>query len=96
VQGRFDPYTHIHLTGNMGVVKTTIEISDSLLDEAKRLAAERSTTLRQIVEEGLRTVVEAKPAMSFRLRDGSFGGNRVVRRRKWAEIRDQVYEGRGA
>jgi hypothetical protein len=41
-------------------MKTTIEIADSLLDEAKRLAARRGVTLRTVVEEGLRHVVKAE------------------------------------
>jgi hypothetical protein len=77
-------------------VKTTLDITDSLLEQAKKLAAARSTTLRQIVEEGLRTVVETKRARPFRLREGSFGGSRAVRGRKWADIRDEIYQGRGA
>lgn len=35
-------------------MKTTIELSDDLLLAAKRLALERRTTLRALVENGLR------------------------------------------
>ncbi len=35
-------------------MKTTLEIEDRLLIEAKKMAAERRTTLRRLVEEGLR------------------------------------------
>jgi hypothetical protein len=77
-------------------VKTTIEITDSLLTQAKQLAAARSTTLRQIVEEGLRNVIETKQRKPFRLRDGSFGGQGMRRKMTWDEIRDEIYQGRGA
>jgi predicted transcriptional regulator len=34
-------------------MKTTIEISDALLDRVKRLASRRRTTLRAVVESAL-------------------------------------------
>ena len=36
------------------LMKTTIEVSDALLEEAKRYAKARGITLRTMVEEGLR------------------------------------------
>jgi hypothetical protein len=77
-------------------VKTTVEITDFLLEQAKQLATARSTTLRQIIEEGLRNVIETKPQQPFRLRDGSFGAQGMVREMTWDEIRDEIYQGRGA
>jgi hypothetical protein len=77
-------------------VKTTVEIADSLLAEARQMATARSTTLRQIIEEGLRTVIETKPRQPFRLRDGSVGGRGMRRKMTWDEIRDEIYQGRGA
>jgi hypothetical protein len=41
--------------GFMGDMKTTIELPDDLLTEAKKRAAEERTTLRAIIEEGLRS-----------------------------------------
>ena len=58
-------------------MKTTIEISDALLQAAKRRAAERDTTLRAIVETALRRYLEAtcEPAEARpRLRRHSFRG----------------------
>ena len=60
------------------------------------MAAARSTTLRQIIEEGLRNVIETKQEQPFRLRDGSFGGQGMLRKMTWDEIRDEIYQGRGA
>jgi hypothetical protein len=77
-------------------VKTIIEISDSLLAQARQLAAARSTTLRQLVEEGLRNLIETRQERPFRLRDGSFGGTGMLGKTTWAEIRDEIYQGRGA
>ncbi len=61
------------------IVKTTIEISDPLLVEAKTVAAREGTTVRALVEEGLRHVVRARrPAKTarFRLHDASVRGRR--------------------
>lgn len=45
------PYTHIY-----GHMKTTIELPDALLRRAKVLAAQRDTTLRELVIEGLQHI----------------------------------------
>jgi Bacterial antitoxin of type II TA system, VapB len=81
-------------------MKTTIEIADGLLDDAKRLAARRGVTLRTLVEEGLRQVVKSerrRPA--FRLRDASFTGEGLQPAfdgAAWDRVRDAAYEGHGA
>jgi hypothetical protein len=59
------------------IVKTTIEIADPLLVEAKSVAAREGTTVRALVEEGLRLVVKSRSATKtarFRLRDASVKG----------------------
>jgi len=38
-------------------MKTTIDIADALLLEAKQVAADRGQTLRELIEEGLRTTL---------------------------------------
>lgn len=81
-------------------MKTTVEIADSLVASAKRLAAERGTTLRALVETGLRRVLEeSERGQSFQLRDASFAGRGLqqpFRDGDWERIRDATYEGRGA
>ena len=77
-------------------MKTTVEISDALFREVKRYATAHELTFRQVVENGLRTVVrEQRPAKPFKLRDASFKGKGMVRDYAWPEIRDLIYEGRG-
>jgi hypothetical protein len=80
-------------------MKTTIEISDPLLRDAKKLAARQGITLRVLVERGLRHVVsEASNRRQFRLRDASFKGrglHRDARDASWDTLRDMAYEGRG-
>jgi len=53
-------------------MKTTIEISDPLLRQARKLAARQGIILRALVERGLRRVVaETKPGAAFKLRRAS-------------------------
>jgi hypothetical protein len=81
-------------------MKTTIEISDPLLREARKLAERERVTLRALVERGLRRVVtETKPAAPFKLRHASFKGKGLqadMRGVSWGRLRDLAYEGRGA
>jgi hypothetical protein len=80
-------------------MKTTVEIPDSLLEEARKLASREGTTVRALVEEGLRRIVaERKQAPVFRLRKASFKGGGLQPQAEgasWERIRDMAYEGRG-
>ncbi|WP_179137890.1 type II toxin-antitoxin system VapB family antitoxin, partial [Candidatus Entotheonella palauensis] len=56
-------------------MKTTVEIADALLEEVKKVAAQEHTTVRALVEEGLRQVIENRQQRTaFHLRRASFGG----------------------
>lgn len=81
-------------------MKTTVEIADPLLTEAKRVAARDGTTVRALIEDGLRRVLEEREARTpFVLRRASFGGEGVhpeMREGAWERIRDLIYEGHGA
>jgi hypothetical protein len=77
-------------------MKTTVDIADPLLEEAKALAARRGTTLRSVIEEGLREVLANEPstARAFRLRDASVGGKGLTagfRDRPWSDVLDAAY-----
>jgi CRISPR/Cas system-associated protein Csm6 len=80
-------------------MKTTVEIPDSILEEARKLASRERTTVRALVEEGLRRILgERKRAGAFRLRKVSFKGEGLqpeVSGASWERIRDIAYEGRG-
>jgi hypothetical protein len=80
-------------------MKTTVEIPDSLLDEAKRVAARQDTTLRVLIIEGLRRVlVERKRAGAFRLRKATFRGKGLqpdMAGAPWERIREMAYDKRG-
>lgn len=76
-------------------MKTTVDISDALLAEARRTARRTSTTLKALIERGLRTVLDEEAARpAFTLRDASVAGDglqRDVRGAGWDEIRDLAY-----
>lgn len=81
-------------------MKTTVEISDALADEAKAVARREKTTLRALIEAGLRHVVrDRRRKARFRLRDASFRGKGLqpgFQDGDWQRIRGAAYEGRGA
>ena len=80
-------------------MKTTIDISDLLLREAGQIAAHEGTTLRSLVEQGLRRVVaEKKRRPAFRLRKASFKGRGLreeLRDAGWEHLRDLAHRGGG-
>jgi len=81
-------------------MKTTVEIPDALLREAKRVALREGTTVRALIERGLRTVVGGRrPAARFTLRKAGFRGDGLAAGaslRDWEAIRDLTYAERGA
>jgi hypothetical protein len=80
-------------------MKMTVEIADSLLEEARKVAARDGTSLRILIEEGLRRVVaQRKRGRTFRLRKATFKGNGLqpgVAAATWDRIREMADEGRG-
>ena len=77
-------------------MKTTIDIADPILREARKLASREGTTLRALVEQGLRQVIsERKQKQPFRLRPVTSGGEGLrpeLQDASWDEIRDLSYE----
>jgi hypothetical protein len=85
----------------MGPVKTTVEISDEALEEAKRVAAEEGTSLRALLEEGLRKALAERRGRraGFRLRKAAFRGKGLSAEyasASWSAVRDAAYRERGA
>lgn len=80
-------------------MKTTVELSAPLLKEAKAVAAREGTTLRVLLEEGLReSLVRRRKGRRFRLRDTSVRGKGLqpgVDLSNWEQIRSLIYEGHG-
>lgn len=92
--------TRIYAPISKGGVKTTVEISDSLLHEARSLAAREGVTLRALIERGLHRVIdETTRSTPFKLRRASFKGRgrqAAFSDASWEQLRDAVYRDRGA
>lgn len=78
-------------------MKTTVDISDTLFESARRLATQRGTTMRALIEEGLRAVLQAHRSLprQFALRDASVGGKGLadgVDLGDWTQIRALIYD----
>lgn len=78
-------------------MKTTVEIADPLLAEAKRVAASDGTTLRELIELGLRRVLDERKQQDkkpFKLRDMR-NRNAVlqpgIREGDWGQMLDLIY-----
>lgn len=83
-------------------MRTSIDIDDKLLRQAKRHALENDTTLKAIVEEGLRQVVHGDVTSSPRkptpFKLTTFRGKGLqpgIREGDWETIRDLIYPARG-
>ena len=80
-------------------MKTTLDISDPLLEQVKAIAMRDGETLRALVEQGLRKVVaerKTKPK-PFKLKDASVGTPGAVssyEQMSWDAKRELMYEGR--
>jgi hypothetical protein len=80
--------------------KTTFELADGLLLDAKKIAVREGTSVKALIEQGLRLVIRDRQRRAgFKLRQASFEGDGLVAGRSlhdWADIRDQIYAERGA
>jgi hypothetical protein len=82
-------------------MKTTIDLPDDLLERAKAMAARQGTTLKSLIEEGLRWTLSQRRRKSerFTLRDAGVMGEGVAKdltEGDWAAIRELIYRGRGS
>jgi len=82
-------------------MRTTIEINDDLMTRAKECARREKITLRAVIEDALRAALSErrKPKKKFKLKDCSVKGTGLqpgIDLSNWEQIRDIIYEGRGA
>jgi len=79
-------------------VKTTVEISDALLDRARRHAQRSGRPVRSLIEEGLRLVLQAESkSPTYRLPDcsvGEHGAPNPLESLSWQDLRSEIYGGR--
>jgi hypothetical protein len=85
----------------MGSMKTTVELSDDTLEQARRVAAQEGTSLRALLEEGLRRVLAERRGRraGFHLRRATFRGKGLAPEfagASWSTVRDAVYREHGA
>ena len=75
--------------GSMGKMKTTVDVHDELLKRAKRHATGTGQTLRAVIEEGLRLVLEKPQASGYKLPDlrmGDPNGPNPFEKFTWSEM----------
>ncbi len=76
-------------------IKTTVELSDALLAEARKMAAREGITLRTLIEQGLQHAVsQRKRHRRFRLRKATFKGrglSATARGAGWEQLRELAY-----
>jgi len=81
-------------------MKTTVELADELIEQARRVARQEGATLRALVEEGLQRSLEARrQAVCRQLDFPSYGGSGLSEEFQgapWSRIRDEIYRERGA
>jgi Bacterial antitoxin of type II TA system, VapB len=78
-------------------MKTTVNLPDELLREAQELARRDGTTLRDLIETGLRAVVKQRSGdhRPFELADASVEGHGLqpeFRGGSWEQIRNTIYD----
>jgi hypothetical protein len=80
-------------------MKTTVEISDALLAEARKIAAREGVTLRTLIEQGLRKALTQRGQHGrFHLRKAPFNGRGLSAAAPcagWEQLRVLAYAGRG-
>jgi hypothetical protein len=82
-------------------MKTTVEIADELFVRSREVARREGVTLRNLIEEGLRTALarreELKPLYTWP--DLSVGGEGLspdIAEGGWEALLDRIYAGHGA
>lgn len=82
-------------------MKTTIDIADALLADARRVAAREGVTVSALVEQGLRRAIEERRqgVPGFKLRRAAVQGRGLqpgLQGASFDRLRDLACEGRGA
>jgi hypothetical protein len=89
-----------HITAyGLPIVKTTVDIADDLLKRSQQLAKREGSTLRAVLEEGLRLVLKNRRtpgSRAFRFPTFGKGGlNAEFRDTNWEKIRSAIYRDEG-
>ncbi|MHC4873428.1 MAG: hypothetical protein ACYTFY_16410 [Planctomycetota bacterium] len=85
--------------GYINNMKTTIDIADNILLRAKKIAGKQNRTLKSLTEEGLSFILDMlESKQKTDINPVTFDGNGLQDEfadKKWSDIRDASYEGRG-
>jgi predicted transcriptional regulator len=77
-------------------MKTTVNLPDELLREAQELARRERTTVKELIETGLRAVIKQRTReSSFQLQDAGVDGRGLrpeFRGARWEQIRDAIHD----
>ena len=83
-----------------GHMKTTVEIAEDLFARTREVARREGTTLRALVEEGLRTALARREQrVAYQWPDLSVTGEGLspeMAEGNWESLRDRIYAGQGA
>jgi len=74
-------------------MKTTIELSDHILIQAKKVARQRSITLRSLIEESLAETL-SQPITPTEIKPVTFKGKGLhpeFENASWEQIREAIY-----
>ena len=77
-------------------MKTTIEIPDKLMRDIKEYSVVQGIPIREVVERGVRQLVEGKSRSKFKMRILTTKGKGLVTDASWDNIRSKIYQGQGA
>ncbi len=83
-------------------MKTSLELSEHIFSKVRRLAQKRGTSVRALVEEGLRLILESDERKRvIKPKILTFGGDGmtdqfVTRGLSWDTLREEVYQDHGA
>jgi hypothetical protein len=82
-----------HLIG----MKTTVELPEELLQQAKEYAARMGIPMREVIERGLQLALQSKKTSRrpFRLKTITTKGEGLACDGDWSTIRSFIYEGHG-
>lgn len=80
-------------------MKTTVEIPDALFTRVRRYARKTGKSMRAVIEEGLRRVLESEgeTPVRYRVPDrsvGKPGASDPLESLSWQDLRHEVYDGR--
>jgi hypothetical protein len=80
-------------------MKITVEIAEDLFTRTREVAQHEGTTLRSLIEEGLRAALARREKAAYQWPDLSVTGEGLtpeIEEGSWGPLRDRIYAGCGA